>query len=395
MPATGPTPRRRARGEGSIHQDQETGRWVGRITVGKNAQGGQARKKVTGSTRTEVANRIRALLADPTNVGGTGRPGAVAEVACNWLQTAAPARQATSTLDRTTDRVEGKIIPALGRHRLDELRTDHIERWFQAEARAGRAPATIQDYRKTLNQILTWAVARQLIRWNPMQAVTMPRTERATDKRSLTRGEADALLAVLETERHGPYFTTVLALGLRPGEADALDWDHVDFDARTLHIEHSLQRLNGGRPAVIGPTKTKSQRSLPMSPRVEAALRRQRAWQDDARSAAGPDWSVRWPRPLVFTTELGDPMWSSNLRREFDRACDKAGIARITPYELRHTAASLLIDDGADRYDVADLLGHADTRMLERHYRHRLTPAVTRGADRLASLLGTDSDRTA
>ena len=53
----------------------------------------------------------------------------------------------------------------------------------------------------------------------------------------------------------------------------------------------------------------------------------------------------------------------------------------FTPYEFgRHTAASLAVDAGASPYEVADLLGHTTTRMLDRHYRHRVDEIVDTAA---------------
>ena len=53
----------------------------------------------------------------------------------------------------------------------------------------------------------------------------------------------------------------------------------------------------------------------------------------------------------------------------------------LTPYEVgRHTAASLLVDAGASPYQVADQLGHSSTRMLDRHYRHRISDVIETAA---------------
>ena len=61
------------------------------------------------------------------------------------------------------------------------------------------------------------------------------------------------------------------------------------------------------------------------------------------------------------------------------RLCKKAGIERVTPYELRHSAASLLSDAGVPIEVLADLLGHSSTQMLEQVYRHRVRKVVDPG----------------
>ena len=87
----------------------------------------------------------------------------------------------------------------------------------------------------------------------------------------------------------------------------------------------------------------------------------------------------RWAS-LAFTSEIGTPMHPSNVRRSFAAACKRAGIKPVSVYELRHTAASLLVDAGASPYQVADQLGHTTTRMLDRHYRHRIADVVDTAA---------------
>src|SRR5215212_95584 len=67
---------------------------------------------------------------------------------------------------------------------------------------------------------------------------------------------------------------------------------------------------------------------------------------------------------LVFTTWRGKPLRNLNFRRDvFDRAASDAGLARLTPHELRHTAASLAVSAGANVKAVQRMLGHASAAM--------------------------------
>lgn len=380
---------RRPRGDGGIYKDEKAGLWVGRLELKPGPDGQRRQRKVRARTKRAVAERLRELRA--AELGGldvSTKAMTVADLSEAWLTTVAHNRKAPSTLARTTYTIRHYVIPAVGHHRLDSLRPEHVEAWLAAEVKAGRAKRTVEGYRLTLAEVLTWAQKRRLVTWNPARLAELPVGARLpAEKRSLTEDEAQQLLAALEGERMGPYFTTLLLLGLRPGEADALAWTAVDLDAGTLTISHALQRGDGGRPLSIGPTKTKATRVLSLPDRVSDALRRQRSLQAQDRLAAGPDWSEDWPG-LVFTTDHGTPMYPSNMRRDFARICAGAGLPRLTPYELRHSAASLLVAAGVPPFEAADLLGHSDLRMLERHYRHRLTPVVTAGPKALDAMFG-------
>jgi Phage integrase family len=144
---------------------------------------------------------------------------------------------------------------------------------------------------------------------------------------------------------------------------------------------------------VLGELKTaKSRRSLRCPPVVVDALRRRQHLQSDERAAAGQEWADEWDgAQLVFTTATGRPIDRSNLRRYFRQACTRAGIGRWTPYEMRHSAASLMSAAGVPLEHVADVLGHDSTRMAAVVYRHVLAPTVEAGAAPMQALLSGDA----
>ena len=85
----------------------------------------------------------------------------------------------------------------------------------------------------------------------------------------------------------------------------------------------------------------------------------------------GEKWPGKWS-DLVFVSEAGTPLGDSNMRRLVSRWAAQAGIeGQVTPYDLRHTALTRLREMGAIRDELADIAGHKDTRMVDRHYVHR------------------------
>jgi integrase len=89
---------------------------------------------------------------------------------------------------------------------------------------------------------------------------------------------------------------------------------------------------------------------------------------------------------LVFPTSRGTLLDPANLRRALRTVTEKAGLGRWHPHELRHSAASLLSATGVALEEVADVLGHASTRVTSATYRHRTTPTVEAGAGPRAAL---------
>ena len=98
------------------------------------------------------------------------------------------------------------------------------------------------------------------------------------------------------------------------------------------------------------------------------ALRELVLKQAAARAKAGAAWKEN---SLVFCTSLGTPMGPINVRIEFKRITEKAGLGRNwTPRELRHTIVSFLSDSGVPIEQIADAVGHSSTRTTEVVYRH-------------------------
>jgi integrase len=202
-------------------------------------------------------------------------------------------------------------------------------------------------------------------------------------------------MALLDAAHGDPIealIVTGLMLGLRPGELLGLTWEDVDFDAEVLHVRRALideyiigddgRRIRSFR---LGGLKTqKSRRSLNMPQRVTQVLQQQQADQRRIRMAA-KTWG---DMDLVFATQNGKPIAKGNLRRSLRRLCDVAGIGRWTTYELRHSAASLLSAAGVPLEQIADVLGHSGTRMVQTVYRHPVTSTVSAAAAPMGEMFG-------
>ncbi len=185
----------------------------------------------------------------------------------------------------------------------------------------------------------------------------------------------------LDTARDTPLeamWVTMIHLGLRPGEAAGLAWDDVDLARCVVHVRRA-RSLDARGAAVVGKPKTpQSIRSLEAPPAVMESLRAHREAQRGQRLAAGELWAS--PENLVFTSPTGRPTDPPAVRRAFNAVARAARLGiGWSPNMLRHTAASLMADAGVPIEEVADQLGHRDTRMASLHYRHRIRPTVSGG----------------
>lgn len=174
-------------------------------------------------------------------------------------------------------------------------------------------------------------------------------------------------------------------LGLRPGEVSGLTWAAINLDAAVM-VVHSSLGWTAGQPA-LKPPKTGGTRTLNIPAAVVEVLRRHRRAQAEERLLMADRWPRRW-ESLVFVTSNGTPLDPGNVRRLVAQLATEAGIdGTVTPYSLRHSATSLLSASGVAPELLADLLGHRDTRMVFRHYRHQVTPTIAVAADHIEAAL--------
>lgn len=310
-----------------------------------------------------------ALLLNKPVVDGSMK---IATFLEEWLTSAVePNCLSPNTADSYRSVIRQHLVPALGKKRLRDLTVLDVDQLLAAKYDAGYSGSTVQRIRMTLMKALRHAERRDLVVRN-VAALSDLRRAKPTEGRSLSPNQAAKLLAVAPSDRLGITVELGLYLGLRPGEVLGLQWCDIDLDRGTLSVRRSLKRENN--MLLLGDTKTPgSRRTLAMPDPLKVALRRHKEQQDSDRERADDLWSEF---DLVVTTALGTAVDPSNARRTLDRLCDKSGIGHWNPNSLRHSFASLMSLQGAPMEEVADAMGHVDTRMTSRVYRHNLKSVV-------------------
>ena len=191
--------------------------------------------------------------------------------------------------------------------------------------------------------------------------------KRLKQKRSevhpFTLEEVNRLIAGVR-EDYRSYLTVRLLTGLRTGEADGLQWQDIDFDRDQLHVQRTFSRDGDGD------TKTESsKRVVPLVPQVKEALLVQQTLKIDGR-------------PWVFHSAAGNPIDVVNFtNRVWYPLLRYLGLKLRQPYQMRHTAATLMLASGENPEWVAKVLGHTTTEMLFRVY-SRFVPNLTRNDGR-------------
>jgi len=385
---------RRGHGEDSIYWDSSKHRYVGAVSLGFAPAGTRIRRKVTGRTKAEVRSKLRELHQE-VDSGLRPRQGyTVNDALDDWL-----AHGLEDVSARTVTLYQGTIVPLLserlGPVKLKDLTAGDVQDALTAVA-ARMSTRTVQISRNVLVRAIRRAERDGLAARNVAALVKPPKGQRAgRPSKSLTLEQALALMDAAEGTRLEAYIILSLLAGLRTEEARALRWDHVvswtgsqwqpvteaGFDHEQLAVFIWRSDRAGGD------TKTpKSRRTLALARRCATSLREQKIRQVAERLAAGRLWQ---DHNLVFASTVGTPLDDHNVRRQFRKITESAGLGSTwVPRELRHTFVSLLSAHGVPVEAIALLAGHNQTATTELVYRHQIVPALTRGAEVMDQIFG-------
>lgn len=299
----------------------------------------------------------------------TGATATLAHHLARWLADVAKQRLSPHSL-RVYEIAAGHLVRHCGNVQLGAVRASHFQQAYAALAAEGLAPATIAQAHTVVRSALDDAVRWALIPSNPAALASPPR-QRPHEIRALAAHEVVALLAAVEEERLGIMIRLLVTTGLRFGEAAALRWSDVDLSKAQLVVRRNLSWLPGGGYEFREPKTASSRRTVYLAPSTVQALRdhRRRQAEEPLRSA----------HDLVFTTETGTPLSTNSLRTPLRRGLRAAGLPPIRIHDLRHTAASLLLNQGVHPNVVQQLLGHANVAITMGVYAHVL-PAMHRDA---------------
>jgi integrase len=285
-----------------------------------------------------------------------------------WLETAKVTLKA-STVDFYSGHLALHVLPALGSRQVGSLRRADCRELVTHCRAKGLKASTVRGIARTLSTILTQAVEDELLPANP--ALRLGRYLRSADDPEpvidpFTRDESAHIVGVARQRfpEWYPWLLCGLRTGMRAGELLALQWGDFDWRRRFVQVQRNLVR------GLLTTPKNHQRRRVDLSHQLTAALRLWRRQQRAVWLAAGrpfPEW--------VFSSVTGTALDESNVRKALNRILDGAGVHRRGPHQMRHTFASLLLQEGAPITYVSQQLGHRDPSITLRVYAHWLPDA--------------------
>lgn len=251
--------------------------------------------------------------------------------------------------------------------RLNQIDAEAVKRYVKylnTEARTKRgdtySKTTVQHHFSTLRNILEYARRFHYIDADPCQDLSQKEKPHREKKQIdfLDSAQAREYLRCLDAE---PLFwrcfeNVLITTGLRRGEAVGLQWGDISADKLTLAIQRNVT-IDKDAPEKyhIGNTKGKEARTVPISRRVYSLLM-------ELKAAQAEKYGALLPRAYIFCRDADPyaPMYPTEPTRWQRKFVKRHGLENVSPHDLRHTAATLALEGGADLKQVQELLGHKD-----------------------------------
>lgn len=330
-------------------------------------------EKVGGDTRPEAEAALRKVLSDIDETGQyfLGTDTRVKQYLDFWMEEYVKLNLKYNTYENYRFTIKNHINGYLGKKKLTDLSPALLQNFINAEFKKGYSKKTMTITHSVLKNALNMAVYPWgLIKQNPMLYVKIPKYEaRPTTKKDLKIISLEDFDHMLEITPEGHPFYIPLNIGfytgMRVGEVCGLTWDDVDFSNGTITVEKQMVKNDGAW--VYGTPKTSSSnRTIFIGQTLLAILKKHKKQQLENRMKYG---KLYIDSNAVCTKEDGELVTPSVVKWNTRRISNALSLS-FNFHSLRHTHATLLLENGAKMKEISERLGHSRISITMDTYSH-------------------------
>lgn len=298
-----------------------------------------------------------------------------------WIKDYVEVNVKPSTASGYKCNLNAYILPVFKDYRLNEIKSYHLERFYNDlknrtthlldsnGMRKKLSSTTIQKVHRQLSLMFNTAIKWDFLDINPCTKVMKPPTQASPEMDFYSEKEINEILDCLENE--GLSFKTAIYMlifgGFRRGELLGLHWEDVNFETRMISVKRNLINIRH-RGVIEDTTKTlKSVREVLMPKKVFDLLSLYKMEQENNKRLLKDNWK---DSHYVFKSEFGGFINPERLTDKWNRFLKKYKLRKLRLHDLRHTSATFLISKGIPIATVSKRLGHSNIYTTLNIYTH-------------------------
>ena len=274
--------------------------------------------------------------------------------------------------------------------KIQNITVDILQQYFNEKRSNGRldgngrlSPQSLRLHKNVINQTLKFAQKNGLISENPCEFVVLPKSERF-ESTFYTAKQMKTLFKAIEGDVLADLIKITAIYGLRRSEVLGIKKDSIDFENNLLNIKHTVLQVG---KKIIEKDKTKnatSRRSFPLTDETKAIFQKILADEKENRKLFGKEYHEN---DYIFKWDDGKPFMPDYVTKHFSKLLEKNNLPHIRFHEIRHSCASLLLNETWTLKDVQEYLGHADITTTANIYGHLDVSRKANMVDKLSDVL--------